>query len=153
MKLATVYKYSWCIRDGLLYGADDYVASWVEGQIDGVPSLPCGTYHAIGKIRDGELVGGIIYHSQQPREIAITLALDKVAVTPDLITKVFRYPFIDLQLPRVTFEIAEGNEKSNRLARGIGAVLEGRKRQAGPNGTDTLVYGMLHDEFRFKDKL
>lgn len=105
--------------------------------------------------RGAELVAGACFHSWHPgQDITITIAsLEPAFVTRAVICKVFWYPFVQLGLPRVSAEVEAGNTRCIRLATGMGFAIEGRKRQAGANGCDVLLLGLLRDEFRFIEDL
>lgn len=59
---------------------------------------------------------------------------------------VFDYPFNQLGLKRISSLVSAHNAASNLLTGKRGGVLEGTMRQAGENGEDMLLYGMLREE-------
>jgi RimJ/RimL family protein N-acetyltransferase len=63
--------------------------------------------------------------------------------------EVFRYPFEQLRVQRVTGLVPARNEQAARFDEHLGFKLEGRVRQILPDGDDVLVYGMLKSECRF----
>lgn len=141
------------VVNGLLYGADDYVAMWVNERC-GSMRLPSGSYVAIGALEDKELIAGILFFDQQDNDLMMALALDSAAMAkPWRIAEVMKYPFINLNMKRVSAEIAMSNDRCVRIAQGIGFKQEGIKRGAADDGGDLGVFGLLRDEFRLKERL
>ncbi len=66
--------------------------------------------------------------------------------------EVFRYVFDVMKCKRVTFEIHPKNKRSRKLAEGLGARLEGKKRRGLDGRRNALVYGLLPEECRFNEK-
>ena len=86
-------------------------------------------------------------HSED--DIQCAVACDTRAAMVRAWARCMAYPFVQLQLPRVSAEIELENERSIRLAEGLGFQLEGIKRGAGVNG-DVGVFGLLRDEFKLR---
>lgn len=139
--------------DGLLYGADAYVATWVNERC-GSMKLPQGEYSAIGALDGNDLIAGILFFDQQDNDLLMALALDTAAMAkPWRIAEVMKYPFINLDMHRVSAEIAMSNKRCVKMALGMGFKQEGLKRQAADDGGDLGVFGLLREEFKLKDRL
>lgn len=152
----------WIVHDGVLFGADVEVATWTQATLDGgvVQTL----FTALGILQPGVrpeqinedtvmtvLAGGAIFfnhhHEDGCSDITVTVAnYDERTGHPSVIRRVLAYPFQQLKVRRITAEIHAGNERSIRNATALGFREEGRKRRAGPNGTDIVIMGLLPDE-------
>ena len=69
----------------------------------------------------------------------------------DAITTLLRYAFDEMNLHRVWLEVLDDNTRGIACYRKCGFVEEGRKRQdryRSGSYHDTLVMGVLEDEFR-----
>jgi hypothetical protein len=107
--------------------------------------------HAIGlEDAEGKLLAVAVYQCFTHYECDLHIATvdSGRAMNREFLVHGFSHPFIRLGLVRVTGLIPSNHAKSNRVARHIGFVLEGRKREAFP-GCDILVWGMLRRECRF----
>lgn len=60
--------------------------------------------------------------------------------------------FLTASKPRCTCQIPDGNTAALVFAGRLGARHEGTLREAGPNGTDVLIYGMLKRDCRWAPK-
>lgn len=141
------------IIDGILYGADDVVARWVQKHCSGEAKIDVPAV-ALGVTKGKTLAGGIIFYSQRGNDIQCAVAcVDVTAWLPRVVATCMRYPFVQLGLDRVTAEIELKNTRSARLAEGLGFVREGVKRRAASDGGHVAVYGLLRKDFRFKGHL
>lgn len=61
----------------------------------------------------------------------------------------FYFPFVELDLRRITTLVARKNRKARTLNEKLGFVQEGCLRHAVPNGDHFIVYGMLKKECRW----
>lgn len=128
-----------------LLGADDIVAKWVSGKIDGCTGFgPCT---AIGVVRDDQLVGGVVYHEFRGHDVRVSIAIDSAGFIPWRF--LFAYPFDQLGCVRLTSIIDKRNEKSRALCVRLGFKLEG----VHPRGIDrtktAISYGMLKEHCRW----
>lgn len=73
-------------------------------------------------------------------------------LTREFLRAAFRYPFVQLGLRRVTLPIDRSNTDARRFAAKLGASLEGIAREAGTNGDDLCIYGMLKRECRWLEE-
>lgn len=138
------------IHDGVMYGQDELVASFVAKRA-ARSERGFGPCVALGHIRHNKLIGGVVFHNYRPEDgdIEMSLAFDRPP-TPSRATlrRVFGFPFQQLGLNRITIRIAADNRPVIRLTKGYGFKPEGRLREARA-GTDELIYGMLKSECRW----
>lgn len=132
--------------DGVLYGADQLVARYVN-DLCGAGFEPGNVDAALGILGPDGLIGGVVFSNHLARlDITVTVACQSIMCGhPRIIARILAYPFEQLGLQRVTAEIEASNLRSLRNARAMGFVEEGVKR-----GTDVVVLGLLRDEFPFK---
>ena len=60
---------------------------------------------------------------------------------------VFEFPFMVLEVPRITGLIRAENLNAQRFVSRLGFQHEGRMRKAFPNGGDLMLYGLLREEY------
>lgn len=101
--------------------------------------------------KDGDITAVAVYNRYYPaNSVELSIAsLGRNWLTRPFLAAVFRTPFLEWNLRRVTSSIAEDNTKSIRFCEHIGFRREGCLRQAAPNGNDLLLYGLLKSECRF----
>ena len=134
------------IKNGVLYGADDIVSEWVQRRLGGIKAhRPCV---ALGVTDGNDLLGGIVFFNATDSDIQCAVAaVGPQAAKPRAMAQIFAYPFVQLGLERVSAEIELDNERSIKLARGLGFVREGTKRRAAPGGRHVGVFGLLRQQF------
>ena len=105
----------------------------------------------IGYERNGRLLAVVIYNHMSESDISMhVVAIPRARwCVPEFLEAVFRYPFVQLNLRRVTGFVPADNEPALKLDLHLGFRYEGRMRQAGPDGQDVIVLGMLRKECRF----
>lgn len=132
---------------GLLFGADEDVATWVNARCGGNKVHP--PYVAIGVLTSNYLTAGAVFHGYSGNDITVTAA--NAAPSMRLCSAIragMFYAFHQLNVPRVTAEIELENKRMVRLAEGIGFVREGVKRRAGRDGRHVGVFGLLKKDFK-----
>lgn len=136
--------------DRYIYGRDADMAAWAAAQICGGGGFPLDA-RAIGLERNGKLIAVTVWHAFEVRNCHMSIATDRSrkCATRQFLFRSFAYPFLQLDLPRVTCIVDVGNADSVRLAEHLGFKPEGRMRRAAPDGRDALVFGMLREECRF----
>ncbi len=108
-------------------------------------------YQTIGLERDGKLCAVVVFNLYSGADIAMHVASDgsRRWMTRAFLRAVFRYPFIQLGVRRVTGYVPATNRDALDFDLHIGFQPEGRMRQALPDGTDVLILGMLKAECRY----
>jgi RimJ/RimL family protein N-acetyltransferase len=134
----------------ILANQDEMVAQWVASRI---PIFEFGSspYTAIGLMSDGVMLAGVVYQNYTRIDIQMHTAAVEGSrwLTSKFLGEVFRYPFEQLQVHRVTALIPALNTRSEKFCKHLGFKKEGRVREILPQGEDLLVYGMLKRECRF----
>jgi len=130
------------------------VAAWVASRIRDMGTPPLRDYEAIGVVRDGQLIGGVIY--TEYREIApgchdmrMHCAGDPGWLTRATLRAFFGYPFHQLGCIRVTATVARANRRALDMNRRLGFVIEGCIRDGYGPGRDGLLLGMLRRDCRW----
>lgn len=129
----------------------DRLAAWAQARIAHVPSW--GEWcEAIGLERDGELAAVVVYNLYSDCDIAMHVAAvpGRRWMTREFLRVVFRYPFRQLGVRRVTGYVPEKNTDALRFDLHLGFVREGLMRNALPDD-NIIILGMLRDECRFLD--
>lgn len=109
---------------------------------------------------DGRLAGYICFSDYDPGlNILIHCTIDpefqgRWAIKRDMYRDVFSYPFVTLDLPRVSSYSIEGvTDKAGRFLEGLGFKLEGiiRNGAKGQDGAlcNVRLYGLLKEEARW----
>lgn len=104
---------------------------------------------AIGHMRDGEFVGVVVFDRFSDRDCLLHIVSDGTRrwLTREFITRALTYPFRQCGNRRVTCLVSENNKESLRFTRKFGGwVEEGRMREAAPDGSDLIMFGMLRRE-------
>lgn len=135
-----------------VYGDDERLIGWSLERIK-----HCGFRDdavAIGHERDGELVGVVVYDSFTPGSCFISAASDGKSrwMTREFCIRMMAYPFLQCGFGRLNAMVSANNEPSLRLVRHFGFVQEGLWREAGLEGEDTVMFGLLRRECRFLPK-
>ena len=141
------------VFDGVLYGAKHLVVPFVTSRIHhlGPNGLgPLEGLQALGVVRDGAFIGGVVFGNFRPGDVEVSIAFDDARwPSRRTLARLFAYPFVQLGLRRITAIVAADNAHTIRLMAGIGWVLEGRHRRAIAEDVDALSYGMLAEECRW----
>ena len=128
-----------------LYGADEAVC--------GLVTVLCGERiegATIGVVCEGQLAGGVVYSEFRGHDIKASIAATSPKwLSRDVLRQLFEYPFKALGCTRITVLVSDDNPRSERLARWLGFVPEGRLRAGMTTGRDGLVFGMLRCECRW----
>lgn len=141
------------VIDGVLYGFDREVAAWVAERVPVMTGRSVGqATAALGVIRGGKIVAGLTFQNyREGVDIEVSLAADSPRwAHPATLRRLFRYPFVQLGLPRLTCITARKNKRARKLIEGMGWKLEGKCRRAYDGVQDAMIYGMLADDCRFK---
>lgn len=110
-------------------------------------------YSAIGLERDGELIAGVLYEQHNGPNVMMHVASDgsRHWMTPAYMAACFKYPFLCLNVNRVSGLVRADNPDAQRFDEALGFKKEGVLREAASDGTDLVLYGMLKRECRYLD--
>jgi len=131
----------------LVLNRSDELAAWVARRIPHVDSF--GQCAAIGVERGGECVGAVVYHEYRGNDIQLSCA----ATSPRWLSRaalrsIFAYPFIQLQVDRVTAFTPARARATRQFLESTGFIQEGIMRR-GFDDDDCVVYGMLREECKW----
>lgn len=108
-----------------------------------------GWWTALGHEVDGEIIAAVFFtlgYSEQDIEMHVVAKPGSRWMTSDFARCVFRYPFIQLNMRRVSASAAL--KPFRRILKVLGFREEGIKRQA-VDGQDVAMFGMLREECRY----
>lgn len=121
---------------------DERVAAFVSDQLG---FAVCPPFTALGIERDGEIVGGVIFHCFEGAAVHLTVA--GKGWTPAFFRAVGRYAYQQLGCERITMTTERPDVAA--YAERLGGKVEGALRsQFGP-GRDATIIGILKAEYRF----
>ncbi len=108
---------------------------------------PDKDYEAIGVLKDGELIGGVIYtnyHELAPgqHDIMMHCAGEPGWLTRSTLRTFFEYPFVQLRCIRITATVAKANKRARDLNQRLGFKIEGCIKDGYGLGKDGLLLGM-----------
>lgn len=131
-----------------IYDRRDELLAWAQTRIRGW--APREDAVAIGCEVEGRLVGVVVFDTHSPTTCFMHIAAgERRWLSKEFIVAVMAYPFLQVGYPRISCMVSETNALSLRLTRLFGWKEEGRMRQAGIDGEDVLIFGMLRNECRF----
>lgn len=138
----------------ILAGQRDLVAQWVAGKIRDMEKPPEKDFEAIGVVRDGRIIGGVVYTEYREVSAGEHDIRMHCAGMPGWLTKAtlrafFSYPFTQLKCVRVTGTVAKANKAARSLNERLGFRNEGCVRNGFGRGRDMIMYGMLRQECRW----
>ena len=127
----------------LIFGADEYLKTWVSKQI-GIDGF--GPSVAIGVQRDGEIIAAAVYHDLRKGQIEASIASTSLRwASRSVLHALFAYPFKQVGATRLLVQCSEANEKTMKIVKQLGFTEEGRLRQLyAPH--DAVLWGMLKEE-------
>lgn len=128
----------------------EFVGAWVAERV-GFKWTP-GRSQAIGRIRDGIIVAGVLYEDYNGVNVVCHIACEKTGIDRRFLSIIFDYPFKQLKCKRITAIVAQSNIKSRRLVEHMGFEVEANLRHAHPDG-DLIVYRMMADDCRWTKEI
>lgn len=141
------------VIDGVLYGMDAHVATWVQMQLGcgpiEVPFTALGIVSPedadapINETEPLKLAAGAYFFNHFPKQDidVCVAAADLRSGHPKVIRKILEFPFGELNLPRITAYIHSSNTTALESAQKLGFRIEGEKRATG-----VKMLGLLRDE-------
>lgn len=151
------------VVDHVLYGMDQEVSAWVAERVPvlaGRAAAGDGASAALGVVRGERIIAGIVFRNYRSGvDIEVDLAAeDPRWAFPVTLRRLFRYPFVQLGLPRITCIVSAANARCRELCEGrpgkpgLGWKHEGTARRAYDGTNDALIFGMLREDCRFLTK-
>lgn len=102
----------------LAYGVNHEIAAWVANNIQGCErgfDKPV----SIGVIRNGAIIGGVVYHNWHPESGVIEMsaaAADSRWLMGPTLHAIFEYPFQQLDCQLVVLRVSERNDRMVKIA-------------------------------------
>lgn len=115
------------------------------------PETSWGNFNALGLVRNGHLVGAVIYNGYEAANVNLHVGAVEGSrwATPEFLYAVFDYPFNQLGKRRISAYIRAKNKKTIAFVKNLGFQYEGMLKHFYPNGDDMAVYGLLRENCRF----
>lgn len=106
--------------------------------------------HAIGLLRDGVLVGVVVYDTFSNVDCSMHVASDGTGrwLNRAFVKAAFMHPFCQWDFLRVTSPIAESNKKALRFNQKLGFKREGYHPYGAPDGA-LITLGLMRNECRW----
>jgi len=129
-----------------VFQEDEAVAEWVSENLRQHPVF--SKYTAIGMVREGVPVAGVVYHDHDAKNGDIQLSI--ASVTPSWCSRLslavfLGYPFLQLKCNRITAVCHQHNKPARVFLKKLGFKEEGILRQK-YFPRDAVIYGMLKKE-------
>lgn len=128
----------------------DLIGAFVNERQGVRPDNPWGSFTALGLLREGRLVAGVIYNNMAYDNIFMHVgALEGCRwMTPAFLHAAFDYPFTQLDRKRVTASIRSRNKRAQEFVKNLGFSYEGTMRCFYPDD-DLVLYGLLREDCRY----
>lgn len=127
------------------------VGDWVSKRTTNTGELGfAGNFNAIAVVHNDTLLAGFVYHDWNPQfqTIHMTLAADTPRwASRRVIEGLLRYPFVELDVQRITVTINENNSASLRLAEGIGFKREAVIERGAGKFSNIIVLRLFIEEW------
>ena len=119
-----------------------------------IPDQSFENYTALGVVRRGVLLGGVVYHQYVGHDVQVSIAFDSPGwALPGTLRALFDYPFNALGCVRMSALIGRKNKKSRKICEGLGFKLEGVHPKGRDGREDAMSYGLLKENCRWiKDR-
>ena len=99
----------------IVYGTE--IGQWVAKRVQG--GYDADRSQAIGLIKDGEIVAGVIYENWNKKSIWCHIAVEG-RMTPRFLSIIFDYPYNTAQVDKIIVPVGSDNEESTRLVKKMG---------------------------------
>lgn len=134
----------------LLYEADELIGTLVKSRLPNMQGRSFGPFVAVGVVRSGIILGGIVWHNFRGFSIEVSIAFDRADwIRPSTLRNIAGYPFNQLGVTRVTAIVGRKNEPMRKLCEKLGFKLEGIGRKAFDGKQDAVLYGILRHECKW----
>jgi len=144
------------IVGSVLYGADEFIAQFVTARIQQTEPRVFGhrdpvtgelPYKALGVVRSGVLLGGIVFYNYYGHSIEAGMAFDRADwARPSTLRRLFAYPYFQLGVVRCTVMTGRKNRRTRQFLDRLGFKVEGVIRKGANGVEDAILYGLLRHE-------
>lgn len=127
---------------------DEAVCYWVAGRTGG--QYFAGSGAGIGLVKNGQMVGGVLYDNFTGRAIQMHVASDGTRhwLNREFLRMVFDYPFRQLGVNKVIGIVDSANADALKFDLHLGFVTEAVIKDAGKHG-DLHILSMTRQQCRF----
>jgi len=135
--------------NNLVFGRDIDIAAWVARNLPTVGDDGFGPCTAIGVMRNGEVIAGVVFHGYRQTYSSIDVSIFSTSpawASKRTIAQILAYPFIQLGCRRVAAQVEAKNTRAQKFLTGIGFVREGVAR-LGYGHDHAALYSMLRKEY------
>lgn len=133
----------------VVFGQDRVVAEWVAAQL-GQSGFAGYFMSAIGVSKDGQLIGGTVFHNYYPKEGIIEMtsaSIDPRWLGRDMIRAIFTYVFDLLRCQMVVMRVSEHNSRMVNIAERFSFDLYTIPRLRGKNEAE-VICTLTDDQWR-----
>jgi len=127
----------------------DHVFPFVSSRVTGLKRID--GMAAIGLVKDGELVAGVIYEGFNGHNVWMHVGAvpGRSWLTRAYLSACFIYPFVQCGVGRVSGYVNASNLDARRFDEHLGFKEEARLKGAAPDGGDVIIYVMRKEDCRF----
>jgi len=138
----------------ILIGADQMLKEFVAARIPHMINKDFGPATALGVVRNGRLLGGVVFHGYVGHDVQVSYAFDHPSwALPGTLRALFDYAFNQLGVRRITTVAPRKNRRSRKMVIGLGFKLEGVHVKGIDGIEDAISYGMLREHCKWiKDR-
>jgi len=127
------------------------VVSWIVGK--GECFAPGGGVTALGWVKEGKIVAGVMYEEFTEASIHATIVVEEGnMIGKELLFTMFDYPFRQLGANKIIVQVNTANTESVNLAKRLGFTEEGMIKGAYLDG-DRIILTMTKDECKWIKEL
>lgn len=139
------------IYDGIIFDPG-VIGPWVCERATESNYTP-GTAQAIGKVKGGQVVAGVLYQDFNGVNMFCHIAGEGQGwLDRRFLSIIFHYPFIQLKARRITGVVPSINERARRFNERLGFEQEATLLDAHPGG-DLIIYVMTANKCRWLKEL
>lgn len=124
------------------------IGQWVAKRVRG--GYDADRSQAIGLLRDGEIVAGVIYENWNHKSIWCHIAVEG-QMNANYLATIFDYPYNVAQVDKIIVPVGSDNEEGLKLVQKMGFEEEGRIKDARPEG-DIIFLTLHRNKCRFLDQ-
>jgi hypothetical protein len=124
------------------------IGQWVADKLGTVYSPNSSA--AIGLVKDGNVVAGVIYENWNRRSVVTHIAIEG-RLTRSFLYAIFHHPFVTCGVNKIISAVNDTNTKSVLMVENMGFIAEGRLKDCSPDG-DIILYTMQKSNCRFLGK-
>lgn len=130
----------------------DVIGPWVSERA-GLPPYKHGSASAIGRLKGGKIVAGVLYEDFNGANVVCHIAGEgKNWLNRRFLSIIFDYPFNQLGVKRITGYVLATNKAAQRLDEHLGFEREFVMKDAHPEG-DVIGYVMTREKCRWLKEL